>query len=541
MSKPFRVLIADQMSPRAQEILSLSSAVAVDVKAGIAEDDLLACIADYDGLLIRSRTKVTEAVMAKAPNLKLIGRAGIGVDNVDVDAATRHGVIVQNAPNGNAITTAEHAIGLLLAVVRNIPKASASMKQDKWEKNKLQGSELNGKNFGVIGLGHIGKVVAELGAGLKMKVLGFDPFITQDAAARLGVELLSLDELLERADFISIHTPLTGDTRGLIGADEFAKMRPGAFLVNAACGGIVDESACLAALETGKLAGAAFDVYLEEPAGADNPLIMHANVVCTPHLGASTGEAQVKVAIEVAEQMRDFAEKGVVRNAVNAAPVTGEMRQRLSPWMDLSNRLGSLMGQLSPCGGHELEAVEVEVIGEAADQGVGACADQALVGLLRHSVSTIVNETNCRVIADERKLKFSETKTAKGRDLSSAVRVSGRQGSETITVIGTLFHMDDQIEARVVRINEFLVELAPVGKVLVIRTQDRPGVIGAVGSLLGEKAINVNSLHVAHDRKKGTALALWSLASDPGEELLGAIRRLPLLESASIVRLDALA
>lgn len=538
MSMPFRVLIADQMSPRAEEILSASAGIECDVKAGISAEELMACIGEYDGLLIRSRTTVTEAVMAVASRLKVIGRAGIGVDNVDVEAATRFGIIVQNAPNGNAITTAEHAICLLLSMVRNIPKASASMKQDKWEKSKLQGTELYGKNFGVIGLGNIGKIVAELATGLRMKVLAFSPSLTKEAAARLGVELVGIDELLTRADFVSIHTPLTDSTRGLIGAEAFAKMKNGAFLVNAARGGVVDEGACLAALESGKLAGAAFDVFVEEPVAAGNALVKHPNFVGTPHLGASTGEAQVKVAIEVAEQMRDFAEMGVVRNALNAAAVTGEMRQQLSPWMDLSNKLGSLLGQLSARMGQGIEAIEVEVVGEAAEQGVEACADQSLVGLFTHTSKSTVNDVNCRLVADERQIKVSETRTAKGRDLTSAVRVTGRQGADTITVIGTLFHMGDQIEARVVQINDFLVELAPVGNVLVIRNQDKPGVIGAVGSLLGAQGINVNSLHVAHDRKKGIALALWSLETDPGEELLASISKLEPIASATVVTLD---
>jgi D-3-phosphoglycerate dehydrogenase len=317
MTKPFRVLIADSMSSRAAEILEASAAVDCDVRAGLSADELLGCIGDYQGLLVRSRTKVTEDVIAKATGLKVIGRAGIGVDNIDVAAATKRDIIVENAPNGNATTTAEHAICLLLSLLRHVPKATASMKQNKWEKKKLQGTEMCGKTFGVIGLGNIGKIVAKLGLGLQMKVVAFDPFLSAADAEAMGVELLSMDELLGRADFISIHTPLTDKTRGLISKAEFDKMKKGAFLVNAARGGIVDEDACLAALESDTLAGAAFDVYVQEPAVADHPLVMHERVVCTPHLGASTAEAQIKVAVEVAEQMVLYAEKGEIRNALN--------------------------------------------------------------------------------------------------------------------------------------------------------------------------------------------------------------------------------
>lgn len=538
MTKPFRVLISDKMSSRAAEILSASSAVECDVRAGLTAGDLMACIGEYDGLLVRSRTKVSEDVIAEANKLKVIGRAGIGVDNIDVSAASRRGIIVENAPSGNAITTAEHAICLLLSLVRNIPKATASMKQNKWEKKKLEGSELYGKNFGVVGLGNIGRIVADRGLGLKMKVIGYDPFITQEAAARLGVELLSLDELLARADFITIHTPLTRDTRGLIGSAEFDKMKQGVFLVNAARGGIVDEAAALAALESGKLAGAAFDVFCEEPAVADHPLVMHPNVVSTPHLGASTAEAQIKVAVEVAEQMVDYAETGAVRNALNVAPVTPEMHTQLSPWIDLAGKLGSLLGQLLTRGGHEIASLEVEMIGEAAAQGVRACTDQALVGVLESLTETSVNSVNARLVAEERGLEISEVEAATGRDLNSGIRVTGRSGDESYIVKGTLYHIAENIEARVVQINEFLVELAPAGKVLVVRNQDRPGVIGAVGSLLGEKGINVNSLHVAHDSSKGVALALWAIDSDLDDLSLDAIRKLALVGSASLVQLS---
>jgi D-3-phosphoglycerate dehydrogenase len=317
MSDKFRVLIADSMSSRASEILSACDATEVDDRAGISVDELKAAIGDYDGLLVRSRTKVTADIIEHARKLKVIGRAGIGVDNIDLAAATARGIHVENAPHGNLVTTAEHAICLLLSLARNIPQATASMKAGKWEKKKLGGSELRDKNFGVIGLGNIGKIVAELGAGLKMHVIAHDPFVTDEVAKELGIELVSLDELLARADFITIHTPLNDKTRGLIGSTEFGKMKKGVMLVHAARGGIVDELALVTALEEGIVAGAAIDVFVEEPVAADSKLVAHPHVICTPHLGASTAEAQIKVAVAVADQMAAFAERGEVINTVN--------------------------------------------------------------------------------------------------------------------------------------------------------------------------------------------------------------------------------
>lgn len=317
MTKIFRVLISDSMSSQAEDILKASTAIEVDVKADISPEELLSCIGQYDGLLVRSRTKVTKEVLAVASKLKVIGRAGIGVDNIDVEAASKLDIIVENAPLGNTRTTAEHAICLLLSLLRNIPMATATMKKNTWEKKKLQGTEMFGKNFGVIGLGNIGKIVAELGLGLSMKVLGHDPFLSPEAGKAMGVELVTMDDLLERSDFISVHTPLNDKTRGLIGASEFDRMKRGAFLVHAARGGIVNEEACLAALNSGQLSGAAFDVFEQEPPSNDHPLVMHERCISSPHLGASTAQAQINVAVCVAEQMILFAETGELRNAVN--------------------------------------------------------------------------------------------------------------------------------------------------------------------------------------------------------------------------------
>ncbi|HYU15968.1 MAG TPA: phosphoglycerate dehydrogenase [Candidatus Acidoferrum sp.] len=541
MSNKFRVLITDEMSPRAAELLSASTAIEVDVRFGLTAGDLKSVIADYDGLLVRSRSKATAEVIEAGKRLKIIGRAGIGVDNIDVAAASRRGIIVENAPSGNAVTTAEHALCLLLSLARHIPQATATMKAGKWEKNKFSGTEIMGKTLGVIGLGNIGRIAADRARGLKMKVLGYDPFIGREAAARFGVELVDLDELLARADFITIHTPLTNDTRGMIGAAALAKMKRGALLVNAARGGVVDEDALLAALESGQIGGAALDVFVEEPPRAGSALVAHPRLICTPHLGASTDEAQEKVAIEVAEQIAAFAERGEIRNAVNATAVAPEVRGQLAPWLDLCQRLGALVGQLAAARGAPGEAfidkLAVEVIGEPAEQGATACTNATLVGLLRKFLDVPVNEINAPIIAADRAIDVSEVRRQRDRDLASAILVKATCGERIRLVKGTLYHVGDRVEARVVQIDDFLVEAAPHGTILVLQNQDRPGVIGAVGSALGTRGINVNSLYVGLDRNKGVALMLWCVDSPLDDEMVAQIRRLPLIDSAQVVKL----
>jgi D-3-phosphoglycerate dehydrogenase len=540
MSK-FRVLISDEMSNRAAEILAASPAIEVDVRFGLAAGDLKAIIGDYDGLLVRSRSKVTADVIENGKRLKIIGRAGIGVDNIDVVAASRRGVIVENAPSGNAVTTAEHALCLLMSLARHIPQATASMKGGKWEKTKFSGIEIMGKTLGVMGLGNIGRIVADRAQGLKMKVVAFDPFIGREAAARLGVELCELDELLARADFITIHTPLTADTKGILNAESLAKMKKGALLVNAARGGIVDETALVAALDSGHLGGAAFDVFVEEPTPAGSPLVGHPKVICTPHLGASTDEAQEKVAIEVAEQFVAFAERGEVRNAVNAAALPPEVRDQLAPWLDLCRKLGRLVGQLAvPREGRGesfIDKLEVEVIGEPSERGASACSGATLVGLLAAFLDVPVNEVNAPIIAQDRAIEVSETRRQRDRDLTSAVAVKATCGERVRYVKGTLYHVGGRVEARIVQIDDFLVEAQPHGTILVVQNQDRPGVIGAVGSELGSRGINVNSLYVGQDREKGVALALWCVDAALDDKVVAAIRALPLIGSAQVVQL----
>ncbi|HWM89079.1 MAG TPA: phosphoglycerate dehydrogenase [Kofleriaceae bacterium] len=541
MSNAFRVLISDEMSPRAAEILAASPAVEVDVRYGLTAGDLKAVIGEFDGLLVRSRTKATAEVIEAGKRLKIIGRAGIGVDNIDVAAASRRGIIVENAPSGNAVTTAEHALCLLLSLARHIPQATASMKGGKWEKTKFSGTEIMGKTLGVVGLGNIGRIAADRARGLKMKVLAYDPFIGREAAARLGVELVDMDELLSRSDFVSVHTPLTNETRGIIGAAAMARMKRGALLVNAARGGVVDEEALLAALESGHIAGAALDVFVEEPPAAGSALVAHPRVICTPHLGASTDEAQEKVAIEVAEQIAAFAERGEVRNAVNAAALAPEVRGQLAPWLDLCQKLGALVGQLAMAregkGEAFIDKLAVEVIGEPGERGATACANATLVGLLRPFLAHPVNEINAPIIAADRAIELSEIRRQRDRDLTSAIAVTATCGDRIRLVKGTLYHVGDRVEARVIQIDDFLVEAAPTGTILVVENADRPGVIGAVGSALGKRGINVNGLYVGQDREKGVALELWCVDSPLDDDIVAEIRGLPPVTGAQVVHL----
>ncbi len=528
------------MSDRAAQILDASPAVEVDVRAGISADELKTAIHDYDGLLVRSRTKVTEEVINAASRLRIVGRAGIGVDNIDLTAASRKGILVENAPSGNSVTTAEHAICLLLSLARHIPQATASMKASKWEKKKFEGRELLGKTLGIIGLGNIGRIVASRAQGLQMRVVGYDPFISKDAAERIGVGLLSLDELFANSDFLTVHTPLTDETRGIIGKKAFSLMKPGVLLVNAARGGVVDEVALLEALESGKVAGAALDVFSKEPPPEKDPLVQHSRVICTPHLGASTSEAQDKVAEEVAEQLVVYAERGEVRNAINVARMSHEAREQLAPWLDLSSRLGALLGQLARSTGDEtgfIDDLTVEVIGEPAQAGTAASTNAALIGLMGSYMDVPINEVNAPIVAKERGITISEVTRHQDRDFASAISLTCSAGGSKRSVRGTLYHVGNRVVPRIVQIDGFLVEADPQGTLLAVRNQDRPGVIGAVGTLLGEREINVHRLHVGVDNQQSGAIALWNIEDKLSDELLAEIRKLPMIESAQIIRL----
>jgi len=491
-------------------------------------------LAGAQALIVRSATRVTAGVFEAAPNLKAVGRAGVGVDNVDVSAATRRGIVVMNTPHGNATSAAELALGLMLALVRHIPQAAASTRAGRWEKQRFTGSELCGKTLGVIGLGNIGRLVAERAVAFRMRVLGYDPFVAPAEASRFGVELLPLEGVLERAEILTIHVPLTPDTRGLLGASALARTRRGVLLVNAARGGIVDEAALIEALRSGQVGGAALDVFDKEPPG-QHPLLGMDNVIATPHLGASTEEAQDAVSVEIAEQIAAYLVRGEVRAAVNLPPLPPDALRRLGPWLELGSRLGSLAGQLAPEG---LSEVEVEVVGDVAELGAASVGTSVVAALLGTFLDAPVNVVNARLIAADRGLRVTEIRRAAGHDFKSAVavRLRGTGGGERLCR-GTLFHIGDQAEPRIVQVDSFPVEVVPEGPLLFVRNHDRPGVIGAIGTLLGQRGVNVARLEVGQDRARGEAMALWSLDSPADDETLARLRELPNVLQAVRVRL----
>ncbi|WP_308912037.1 phosphoglycerate dehydrogenase [Pseudokordiimonas caeni] len=477
-----KVLISDKMSPLAEQTFK-EAGVEVDYKPGLTKEELVAIIGEYDGLAIRSATKVTPTILAAAKNLKVIGRAGIGVDNVDVPAATNAGVVVMNTPFGNSITTAEHAIALMLALAREIPQANASTHAGKWEKSGFMGVELTGKTLGLIGAGNIGSIVADRAQGLKMKVVAFDPFLSAERAADLGVAKVELDELFKRADFITLHTPLTDQTRGIIGKAAFEKMKKGVRIINCARGGLIDEAALKDALDSGKVAGAALDVFAEEPAN-ENVLFNHPKVICTPHLGASTTEAQVNVALQVAEQMAEYLMTGGVTNALNMPSVSAEDAPKLKPYMALAGQIGSFAGQLTE---HGLKKITVEYEGHVAELNTKPLTAAVLQGLLS-PLMTSVNMVNAPVIAKERNIDVTETKHDREGDYQTLIKLTVETEHQTRTVSGTLFANG---APRIVEVNGVRMEAELAPNMLYVINNDKPGFIGALGTLLGHNGVNI--------------------------------------------------
>ncbi len=516
-TKP-RVLISDQMDRNAAAIFR-SRGCEVDEIVGETPEQLIARIGDYDGLAIRSSTKVTKAVLDAAANLKVIGRAGIGVDNVDIPAASAKGVVVMNTPFGNSITTAEHAIALMFALARQLPEADASTQAGKWEKNRFMGVELTGKTLGLIGAGNIGSIVATRALGLRMKVVAFDPFLTEERAVEIGVEKADLDTLLARADFITLHTPLTDQTRGILSAENLAKTKPGVRIVNCARGGLIDEAALKAGLDSGHIAGAALDVFQTEPA-KDSPLFGTPGFICTPHLGASTTEAQVNVALQVAEQMADFLVNGGVTNALNMPSLSAEEAPKLRPYMKLAERLGSLVGQLA----HDnLTRISIEVEGAAAQLNPKPITGAVLAGLMRRYSDT-VNMVNAPYLAKERGLDVREVRHDREGEYRTLVRVTvGTQGGDR-SVAGTLFGAD---QPRLVEIFGVGIEAELAGHMLYIVNEDAPGFIGRIGTLLGEAGINIGTFHLGRRDAGGEAVLLLSVDSPVPEAVMAQACRLP--------------
>jgi len=526
-----KILITDSLAPQGLEVFKRNPDFEVDERLGLKSEEIRKIIADYHGWVIRSGTKVTAEVIEAARNLKVIGRAGIGVDNVDVEAASKKGIVVMNTPGGNNVTTAEHTISLMLALARHIPQAVASLKAGQWNRDRFVGVELCNKTLGIIGLGNVGRIVAERALGLRMKVLAHDPFVPPENAAQLGVEMVRLEEVFEKSDFITVHVPLTSETRGLINRKTFAKMKPGVRIINCARGGIVDEKDLEAALREGKVAGAALDVFVEEPPPRNHPLISMDQVVTTPHLGASTDEAQLNVAIAVAEQMVDFLTRGVIRYAVNVPAVSAELLIALRPYLTLGEKLGSLQVQMLAKLPRE---VYIEYSGVVTQYDVAPLTLAVLKGILTPVMESSVNYVNAPVVARERGVKVVESKSSRPTDFTSSITVRAKIGDQEIEVEGAIFGSNNP---RIVKINNFYLEAVPEGYILMLHNRDVPGVVGAVGTLLGKKGINIAGLELGREKVGGMAISLIHVDEPVPKETLEALRSLPDIVSADLVKL----
>jgi D-3-phosphoglycerate dehydrogenase len=521
-----KVLVSDKLSQEGLDVLEQTEGISFDYKPGLKEAELCEAIPGYEGLIIRSGSKVTAKVIEAATVLKVIGRAGIGVDNVDVPAASRRGIIVMNTPTGNAVTTAEHALALLFAVARKIGHADRTMKEGKWEKSKLEGRELSGKTLGVIGLGNIGRIAADRGRGLRMNVIAYDPLVSAERAAELGVKLVSLDELFARADAITIHTPMTAETRGIVNDAAIAKMKKGVILINAARGGVYDEAAVLRGLESGQVGGAGFDVFPQEPPGATD-LVKHPNVVATPHLGASTEEAQTRVAVEIAEQVVAYLNSGTITNSVNVPSISSDMAPIIGPYTVLARRLGQLMSQAESVRPH---AITLECAGEVSGLTLAPIVSAALAGTLAKYFDESVNPVNAPLLAKDHGIEVRELKSSTQGKYTTLVKlsVSGEGGVQAV-VAGTL--AADK-SPRLVRWGRYEMDAHLEGSLLVMRNEDRPGVIGAIGTLLGQNGINISRMQMGLDTQTGEAASVWALDSALPEAVLTAIRAVPAVKSA---------
>ncbi len=520
-----KVLISDALSPAAVQIFK-DRGVEVDFQPNLGKDkDKLAeIIGNYDGLAIRSATKVTQKILENAKNLKVIGRAGIGVDNVDIPASTAKGIIVMNTPFGNSITTAEHAITLMLALARQIPAADHSTQAGKWEKNRFMGVEITGKTLGVIGAGNIGSIVIDRALGLRMRVIAFDPFLSAERAVELGVEKVELEDLLKRADFITLHTPLTEKTKNIIDAKALTLTKKGVRIVNCARGGLVDELALRAALDSGHVAGAAFDVFSTEPAN-ENPLFGQPNVICTPHLGASTSEAQENVALQVADQMSEYLLRGAISNAVNFPSITAEEAPRLKPFIELAEKLGSFAGQLTE---GDLKKIQISYEGHVAQMKTKALTSAAVAGFLRPMLQD-VNVVSAPIVAKERGIIVEEVTREAAGDYDSLITVTVFTDGGTRNVSGTVF-ADGR--PRIVNIKGIRMDAEFGPSMVYITNLDKPGFIGKFSGTMGDAGINIATFHVGREAPGGNAVALIEIDGEMPPKVLEAVRALPQVQSA---------
>jgi len=517
-----KILVSDKLSEKGVEILK-NGGFEVDVKTGLKPEELKKIIGEYDGLVVRSATKATPEIISAGKKLKVIGRAGAGVDNIDMPAASKQGIVVMNTPGGNTVTTGEHTIAMMMALTRNIPQANMFMKQSKWEKKALEGREVFNKTIGIIGLGRVGSVVASRAQGLKMNVIVYDPFITQELAEQQGYELASLDDLYARSDYITVHTPKSKETIGLINKDAFAKMKNGVMIINCARGGIVNEKDLIEALDSGKVAGAAVDVFEKEPP-EDWSLANHPKVICTPHLGASTHEAQENVALAIAEQIVDYLKNGVIRNAVNAPSVAPEMLPKVKPYIELSEKMGNFFGQIiGQVISDRLKKVTFTYTGDAAGVDTRPVTIAGLKGLLS-IVSDDVNYVNAPVLLKERGIDLVETQTSKEAVYLNTIRISLEFDSGTRSLEGSVFSPGD---LRIVRIDNYSIEVIPEGYMLVIYNKDLPGTVGRIATIIGESKVNIARLFLGRDRQQGTAILIINLDTEAPKDVIEKIAKFP--------------
>lgn len=528
----YRVMIRDGMDPLAKEILEQTGEIEVVIdndKDTNKPEALAGIIKDFDGLAVRSGTKVNGEVLAAATRLKVIGRAGIGVDNIDVRSATDSGIVVMNAPGGNTVTTGEHAVSMMMSLARNIPQATASLRAGRWDKKKYMGVEITGKSLGIVGLGHIGREVAARALGLKMQVLAADPYITKEAASEFGVELMPLDELLGKADFISLHVPRMDETRNMINRDSIARMKKGVRIINCARGEIVNIDDLYDAIEEGTVAGAALDVFPKEPPDYSLPIFSHPNVIFTPHLGASTGEAQKKVAEMIARQMLDYLTNGVITNAVNFPSIPLKIMPRLKPFLELAERLGSMTGQLT----RQPHDIRITYSGDVTKFDTHVLTHAVLKGLLDSFTDKPVNYVNAHHLARDRGIGVEETISNETKDYTNLIQIKMPGINEELNEIwGTIFAKNTQ---RIVRLGRIHMDAEPEGWIIVIQNHDKPGVIGNLGNMLAGHGINIARFHLG--RLEGRAICLVNIDSPAKEEIIDDIRSLPNIISAQGIML----
>jgi D-3-phosphoglycerate dehydrogenase len=519
-----KVLVSDKLADDGVRLFREAEGIEVDVNTGLSPEALGAVIKDYDALVIRSGTKVTEEILDAATNLKAIGRAGIGLDNVDIPAATRRGIVVMNTPGGNVVTTAEHTIAMLLALSRNIPQGTSSLKAGRWDKKILQGREVFGKTLGVIGYGRVGSIVADRAKGLKMRVIVYDPYVNKDIAEQAGFGLVSLEELYRSSDYITVHVPKLKDTVNLINKKAIDQMKQGVMIVNCARGGIVNEQDLADALKSGKVAGAALDVFETEPPGK-SPLFEFDHVTCTPHLGASTAEAQTNVAVAVAEQIISYLQTGTILNAVNVPSVTGELLIKLQPYLTLAERMGCLQAQLAK---GAIKAATVTYLGDFQDLDLAPVSTAAIKGLLTPFLKDDVNFVNAAYIAKERGIKVTESRSVEAEDFTNLIALHVEAAESSNTVSGTIF---GKHEPRIIKVNNFRLEVVPEGHLLLIRNSDKPGAIGSIGTLLGQHKINIARMHVGQEKDGDRNVIFLDTDIPTPPEVLDELRALPLVKS----------